>query len=169
VVNIVGFDLSSRKIAGAVLMGRSPGSSFYFTIETPSKLKDRAVVLNYLREQLFPELEAFVEMAESPFVFVEHPVVGRAGAHATIVQAQVHGVVLEASLSSGAHGVYTVNNKTWKKDVVGNGGASKEQVREWLAANHPRLARMAGDDQDLVDATCVALYGRKIVERGKHL
>lgn len=51
-----------------------------------------------------------------------------------------------------------VDIPVWKQQVVGKGHASKDEVRDWLAANQPVLSAMSSS-QDLVDAACIALYG----------
>jgi hypothetical protein len=163
---IVGFDLSSRKLA-AVVLGDGLVRSEVF--EAPKKEKDRGRILAKFiteLEEFFTELTA---LDGSLWVYVEHPLKGRGGVHATIVQAQVQGLVLGTSVLFGASGAYHVNVTTWKKDVVGHGGADKDRVRGWLEVHHPDLAGLAGDDQDLVDASCVALYGRGVIERAGRL
>lgn len=54
---------------------------------------------------------------------------------------------------------------TWKKVVVGAGGASKERVSQVLAENYESYSRQCGGDQNRVDAVCIALYGRSQVGR----
>lgn len=158
---IFGMDLSSRKLAIVRLDDEYPTA---WTYEADKKEKDRGHILAYFSEEL-ENLFDEVMLGEDDFVFIEHPVVGRGGAHATIVQAQVQGVALATSVLCGAGGAYPVNVQTWKKDVVGHGGSNKDQVRAWLADHHPLLSELAGDDQDLVDASCVALYGRIVTDR----
>jgi Holliday junction resolvasome RuvABC endonuclease subunit len=136
------------------------------TFTVPTKLKDRAEVLTALSLDIEEWFNHEVYLADALWVFVEHPLVGRAGAHATIVQAQVQGVVLAEAIKAGAKAAYTVNVSSWKKTVVGNGSATKDHVAAWLAETHPVLAALAGTDQDLVDAACVALYGYDVIERG---
>lgn len=48
----------------------------------------------------------------------------------------------------------------WKKGTIGNGGASKERVSGWLSATHPAFFAACEEDQNLIDATCIALYGQ---------
>jgi Holliday junction resolvasome RuvABC endonuclease subunit len=159
---ILGIDPSSRKLACFVL---EPERSWTKCLTVPTKLKDRPEVLGRLDEQLD---ELFSEV-DFEAVFVEQPLVGRGGAHATIVQAQVQGLVLARANLAGTPGVYTVNVKSWKKRVVGNGNSDKAAVTAWLEEAHPVLAAMAGGDQDLVDAACIALYGREVMERAAKL
>lgn len=171
-MKILGIDLSSRKLAlfvtdaeGESLSVRSLMCS---TIEAPKKMKHRPDVLKYIHDEFASDLRTRFH-GEDFTVFIEHPLVGRAGAHATIVQAQVQGLVMMLSVQSGAAGVYEVNVQSWKKAVVGHGGADKDTIKSWLVDHHPLLAELAGDDQDLVDAACVALYGRDVVQRGDKL
>lgn len=49
-----------------------------------------------------------------------------------------------------------VHNKTWKKEVLGNGNASKDDI----AARSLLMFNIEGDcEQDIYDALCVAKYG----------
>lgn len=52
-----------------------------------------------------------------------------------------------------------VPNKTWKKEIIGNGNASKDDIRKWVVDHYKKV----GNDgpQDLYDAICIALYGVK--------
>lgn len=165
---VFGMDLSSRKLAIVQLDLETDGNFAFWTFTADKKEKNRGKVLAYLNEEL-DSLFDIVMLGEDDYVFVEHPVVGRGGAHATIVQAQVQGVVLSSSVLCGASGVYPVNVQTWKKDIVGNGRADKDRVREFLSESHPLLSELAGEDQDLVDASCVALYGKDVIHRGEAL
>lgn len=65
--------------------------------------------------------------------------------------------------------VRLVNVGTWKKDVVGDGHANKDSVRDYIHVTHGAYAPLCGDDQDLYDACCIALYGRQIMERAATL
>lgn len=52
---------------------------------------------------------------------------------------------------------FIIDNKSWKKDVLGNGNASKEDIM--------RFAKVKwGDEiktQDEADAACIAMYGKR--------
>ncbi len=63
----------------------------------------------------------------------------------------------------------TVNVMAWKKDIVGKGNASKDEVAAWLEVHHPDYYEQCHGDQNLVDATCVALYGRLVMDRAEVL
>lgn len=165
---VFGMDLSSRKLAIVRLDLDDNNEPTVWTFMADRKEKNRGNVLAHFSEEL-DSLFDVVMLDEADYVFIEQPVVGRGGVHSTIVQAQVQGVVLAMAVLCGAGGAYPVNVKTWKKDIVGHGGADKDKVRAWLADHHPVLSELAGEDQDLVDASCVALYGKSVIERGEAL
>lgn len=159
-VQVIGVDLSSRKIA---LVWETEDGYDSQTISV-KKAAFRARELNELQMELGPLLSKIAVNADETYVYIEAPVVGRGGARPTILQSQVDGVV-QAVAYPFATGTYSVNNKTWKKAVVGNGNSKKEDVAAWLAADHPVLDRLCDADQDLVDAACVCLYGRDVIDR----
>jgi len=90
-------------------------------------------------------------------VYMEMPLVGRS-AHSTIVQAQVGGAVLAAADNAGVE-IHLVNVNTWKKQVVGKGNSTKEDVAEWLSNNWPDAYTLCSGDQDLVDASALNRFG----------
>lgn len=65
--------------------------------------------------------------------------------------------------------VRLVNVATWKSQVVGDGHANKDSVRDYIHVTHGSYAPLCGDDQDLYDAACIALYGRQTMERARDL
>ncbi len=74
--------------------------------------------------------------------------------------AQTAGALLSAIDSP----CYLVPVTSWKKDVVGKGNASKEEVAKWLEEfQNPRYLACEGD-QNRIDATCIAMYGEAIVD-----
>ena len=158
---IIGADLSSRTLAFV-------DEDESVKLGVPKSMRDRSEIL----QELFLMTIGYLSGKggeEKFYLFVEDPVVGRGGSRATILQSQVHGVVLTVAVQSGSLGVYGVNNKTWKRSVVGNGNATKDEVTDWLRANHPALAKRAGEDQDLVDASCIYLHGRGIIQQGERI
>ncbi len=165
-LTVMGIDPSSRKIAA---IGHTDDLGWFSqTWSVPTKVKERCVVLHEFVEP-YAQFVSSLVVHGPVWVFVENPVVGRGGPHATIVQAQVQGLIMGLSMDSGAQAVYPVNVQTWKKAIVGKGNASKPDVAAWLGAHRPALADMAGDDQDLVDAACIALYGIDVIQRGEQL
>jgi Holliday junction resolvasome RuvABC endonuclease subunit len=97
--------------------------------------------------------------SEPIHAFIESPVVGRAGPRATMVQAFTSGAI-QAQLVQGGATVELVNVSSWKRDIVGHGHASKDDVAECLRLRWPTFVRGAGGDQDLHDAAAIAIWGK---------
>jgi Holliday junction resolvasome RuvABC endonuclease subunit len=100
------------------------------------------------------------------YVFIEEPLVGR-GVKASMQISQVAGAIMAKMALEAIH-TELVNVKHWKKDVCGNGNASKEDVDLWLSTTHPSYADACGDDrhrQDNVDACCIGLFGLATIKR----
>lgn len=90
------------------------------------------------------------------WAYIETPVMG-VNAKALRDQAQVVGMLRYHLWMSGiSHSL--VDNGTWKKAVLGNGHASKEEI----AAYAQRVLGIdKGHPQDVYDAACIAHYGRQ--------
>lgn len=98
------------------------------------------------------------------YVFIEDAVVGRSVA-STKVQAYTNGGV-QAAAFSRANLVHLVNVKSWKKNIVGNGNASKEQVAEHIRTDWTEAFEASKNDQDLLDAAAICLHGVQAVRGG---
>lgn len=68
---------------------------------------------------------------------------------------QVAGVVL----CNNAANSELVPVDTWKLYVAGKGGLSKELVASYLQKHFLAYSELCAGDQNLIDATCIALYG----------
>jgi Holliday junction resolvasome RuvABC endonuclease subunit len=95
------------------------------------------------------------------WVYIETPVLaqfrGKANAKALRDQAQVVGMIRywlwEQNLPHSM-----VDNGTWKKSVLGNGKASKQETADYAQ----RVLGLLEDiPQDVYDAACIAEFGRK--------
>lgn len=53
---------------------------------------------------------------------------------------------------------YWVNVATWKREIVGNGNATKEQIQEWVRSRGWDFA-----EEDWFDAFCIRELGKRIV------
>ena len=104
---------------------------------------------------------------EPDHVFIEDTLIGN-NKNYSIRLSQTMGAVL-AALSPITKkmpmGVYLVNNKTWKKEVVGNGNANKNSVKNYIEQKNSAYAALCGNDQDRFDAACIGYYGVVIAER----
>jgi Holliday junction resolvasome RuvABC endonuclease subunit len=92
-------------------------------------------------------------------IWIEDPVVGRAGIRSSVVQAFVSGAA-QAAFQSLGWTVQMVNVQRWKAVVVGNGHASKDDIASAVTQHWPDAARITSSDGDLTDAAAIALYGR---------
>lgn len=52
--------------------------------------------------------------------------------------------------------------RVWKKELLGNGNAGKDHIRDWLTTHRPALAA-AADTQDELDAFCIGTHGLQVV------
>lgn len=160
----VGVDLSSRKFAAVAVRGESI-LLHQFRGDSPKEEPPRWEWFYDIGMEFFQGVSE-----DGPFtVFIEAPLMGRAGVRVTIGQAQVQGSLGLAALHSGTDGVYEVNVQTWKKDVVGRGNASKSDVRDaiegWLASRPSSRPGFPADNQDLCDALAIARYGTGVLTR----
>jgi Holliday junction resolvasome RuvABC endonuclease subunit len=145
---IFGIDVAMRKIAIAeITQPRVEVYELKKPIDRGQELRDMGFWLS--------ELVPWVREGE---VFLEAAVVaGARNIQSTIKVAQTIGAVMTV-----LPGVRQVAISSWKMATVGNGSASKDQVRDWLNRTHPDLALLCDGNQDLYDATCIALYGREM-------
>jgi len=95
--------------------------------------------------------------------FYELPVLGRGGFRSTMVQCFTSGAV-QGVLHERKCKTQPVNVSSWKKAVVGKGNADKGQVAEFLRLHWHTLYCSASGNQDVYDATAIALYGRQFLE-----
>lgn len=96
--------------------------------------------------------------------FYEMPILGRGGFRSTIVQCFTSGAV-QGAIYERECSAYPVNVSSWKKAVVGKGNADKGQVAEHLRLRWNAIYTAAEGNQDIYDATAIALYGRQILAK----
>lgn len=97
--------------------------------------------------------------------FYEMPILGRGGFRSTIVQCFTSGAV-QGAIYERKCSAYAVNVSSWKKAVVGKGNADKSQVAEYLRLRWNAIYSAAEGNQDIYDATAIALYGRQVLAKG---
>jgi Holliday junction resolvasome RuvABC endonuclease subunit len=152
---IWGIDLGVRSAFLACLDGDE--LVYVEKIEIPSKVV-RSIELDHLvaqaREFIAPEDDVFLEAP---------PMAGPRNIGTFGELHQTLGALLSCV------GGRTVNVMSWKKDVVGKGNATKDEVTEWLRVHHPGYHAQCRGNQNLVDATCIALYGSLVMDRAEVL
>lgn len=118
-------------------------------------------------------LEALAVIAEAAFnavvtskathVVVESPIIGVSrNLRVGISLGMVAGALCVAVRQTGA-GVALAAPAEWKKGVTGRGNAKKEEIALWLAIHHPKWYANC-TSQDAVDATCLALYSKRLLD-----
>lgn len=160
---VIGVDPSSRKLA-AVVSAIGYEDAVYTRVKTLPQDKPTSCLM------AFEWMRALVEEQSSTdvYVFIELPVLGRGGPGSTIPQAQVNGALLAGGQRAGAD-VNLVNNARVKKEVVGRGNATKDDIRDWVRQDWPSLYADIESDQDLCDSAMIYVYGKKVVEHRDHI
>ena len=163
-MRVLGIDLGIRKIACAALDGEAlvHAEAYEVDAELPRDLQLRSLAA-YAHDA--------AQLANADSVWIEDTIIGN-NRRFSIRLAETKGAVM-AGLSSLRlqHGtdIRLVDNNTWKKVVVGQGHATKDQVKDYINVSRGAYAPLCGDDQDLYDAACIGLYGATILERAEHL
>lgn len=163
-MSVVGIDLGISKIAVVVVFDDILMSPYIYEC-SPGKPRD--VVLHELG--VFAHTAIVTHAATS--IWIEDTLIGNNRKY-SIKLSETKGAVmsyLSHLRTSQGVDIQLVNNQTWKREIVGSGNADKEAVRNHIYDTHPAYAALCGDDQDLYDASCVALYGRQVTERAQHL
>ena len=161
---IWGVDLGVRSFYAAGLDGDQL-TLHSRVMATPKKVKeqpgnDRACELAYLAEEL-----SEIVVAGDIVVIEEPPMAGSRNPRTFLRLAQTCGVLAAAACSRGAE-VHFVPVDTWKMTIIGKGGVDKESVSRALSALSSRYSAQCEGNQNSVDATCIALYGRTLTTRG---
>lgn len=160
-MSVVGVDLGINKVA----LVYSDGQDQHFaSIHAPESRKSRPRILRELASYVYDTCS----LHRPDSVWIEDTLIGNNRMY-SIKLAETKGAVMAALAGIPGLDVQLVNVSTWKKEIVGNGKADKDAVRNHIRETHGAYAPLCGEDQDLYDATCVALYGLRIIERAKHL
>lgn len=164
-MTLIGVDLGTRKVTIAVFTEGDSGHRLYWTetFEVEEEIPRGHVLLALAR---YVHDEAISYSADQ--VWVEDVIVGNNRKY-SIQLAQVLGAVMAQLARIKGLDQRVVDNKAWKREIVGNGNASKDMVREYIHVTHPDYALLCGEDQDSYDATCIGLYGIRITARALKL
>lgn len=158
--SVIGIDPSSRKLAAVYgVVGNEPNVEY--TVEKLPQDKPTACLIAY--EWMHHLVVGQKATGQKVYAAIELPVLGRGGPGSTIPQAQINGALLAGAQAAGAI-VILVNNARAKKEVVGKGNASKDDIRRWVKQAWPSLYSEIKNDQDLCDSTMIYMYGRKTVD-----
>lgn len=99
-----------------------------------------------------------VATTQASCVAVEAPIVGISRNLRTGIRlGMVAGALVTSVRQAGAHALL-VPPASWKAAIVGRGNAGKPDVSQWLRGRYPDWWDSCEGSQDLVDATCLALF-----------
>lgn len=145
---IYGVDVGSRRLAVA-----DPAQSHYETLVLPSvkkvhQVEDIPLLGDWLADTV----------PRGALVVLELPFRGSvAGNIDTAVRlSQVAGAVIAKHRGPCVQ----VRPNVWKKAVIGHGGANKAAISAWVREHHPAISEACEEDEDLLDAACMGLYGQ---------
>jgi|SRR3954464_7065652 Holliday junction resolvasome RuvABC endonuclease subunit len=166
-MTLLGIDLGIAKVAVAIFSEGSYGRTLVDVIAHTSTSPTRDEQLAELAS-VSHNLAVFYK---ADWCFIEEPIVGNNPKY-SLKLAQTCGAVMgKLSHLRGQQSldIRLVGNKTWKKEVLGNGNSSKDVIRSWVNEHHPAYAALCGEDQDEFDACCVGLYGLGLLDRARQL
>jgi Holliday junction resolvasome RuvABC endonuclease subunit len=137
-------------------IGSSLNVGYFFETDKKGRYQEIAFMRDRLKDFVKP----------SSLIFIEEP--PRAGSLNIRTALQLNQTV--GALMAAHEGMsYLVPVSSWKKAVVGNGSADKKLVSSWLADKYPRWHARCQDNQNIMDAVCIALYGQKVVDASDSL
>jgi Holliday junction resolvasome RuvABC endonuclease subunit len=163
-VYVCGIDPSSKKLVAVIttLTSFRPEVHVVALPEGPPNRQRACTLADKWLSALLYDYE------DNLHIFLEEPVLGRGGAKATIPQSQVNGALL-ASAGRLDVVVHPVNNARWKKEVIGNGNASKERIAKVMGERWSELRAIAKGDQDVFDAGAINRYGVHVLGVQRHM
>lgn len=124
----------------------------------------KRAALYQFAQDYFWNLEQKREPGQSIHVFCEEPLALKNG-KTTRVLALATGAIWAAHLQFDITW-WWVDVSSWKKEIVGNGNAKKEMVKEWVWINAILLdaeLEKYNKELDFYDAHCLMLYGQNRV------
>ena len=148
-MKILGVDCSTKLIAiFSIEDGTGSGTTF-------SASKDE--IDSWFRAQdMFRKMVGYIMKEKPDMVYVENSPYLQNIKTTLQIYTVVDAVRFACSLNSVP--VQTVEVTSWKKDILGNGKASKEAIMEFAKA---KWGAKIIKNQDIADAACICLYGWK--------
>lgn len=170
--NIIGIDPAARKLAMwfSSMKGAQPVP--VFTKLPMDDAEACGMAFRTFSEKLAAEQELWTGLKQAPrFIVYMEKSISRGNPHASLVQAHGVGALLAAASEYRAE-VHRVDNMTWKKALIGNGRAEKDEIAEYATKRDPHLVELCDGNQDLIDALCIYWYGHQnypLIEKARKL
>jgi len=157
-IAVVGVDLGLRKAHFFGIHDHGGVDLFDVTISSRTIRILRSIEL----KEIHSRVKEYYSGVTCPF-FVEEPVVaGARNMRVSLGIAQTSGAVISAIRGSS----YLIPVSSWKKETIGKGNATKEDVKAWLFDNkkpYSVACERTNSPQDYSDAACIAVYGSKML------
>ena len=147
-MKVVGIDIDSRKFGAVMIDGKLITDYFYLSL--CKNVDDRIA-------ELYDEVEKLLILWSPDKVFIESPIYIQNFLTTQAISetvgncksiCRIHKIAFE-----------TVPNKTWKKEIIGNGNCSKEDTKKYIIDKYPKFGK--DKEQDVYDALGICLWGIK--------
>lgn len=119
-------------------------------------------------EEIGAKVRVAAELLRPDAIWIEDILIGNNRKY-SINLAQTMGAVLASLGAKWADKTLWVNVATWKKEVIGNGHAKKEDIQNYIYTQDSAYSVLCGHDQDRFDAACIGYYGYIISKRAEAL
>ncbi len=155
-MKVWGIDPDTKAITVAMLRAADPVSTATL-VQSGQRAEDRIIGLLLTFREL---LETMVLQGTLPeYVYVEKPML-TVNAAATVAQSQIVGGI-RAYLTEFKIAHSLVDPGVWKKGLLGNGHATKDEIRLFAIR---AMGMGDGLKQDAYDAACIARWGQNNLE-----
>jgi len=150
-VKILGLDIDSKKF-GAVVFTDKKYTAYYFVISKKKETQERIFDLQC-------QFEKLIRSVKPDIIIIEDAIYAQNFKTSKFLSESIGNCKLTCKLLNIPF--VLVSNKTWKKEIVGNGGSTKEDIRNFCISKDKIFTTL---EQDVCDSYCIALYGVKIKE-----
>jgi len=154
-VRIVGIDPGSAVLALATCLTDTGGLFDYELIAPKFPKRTRA------QERYWPlicgvrQTEALTRQPD--YVYIEEPIYAGSFTATMALGMMIGGLIVVLNDLGIPYSL--VGNSTWKKQLIGRGNATKDEVQVWVRARFPEVPE--GLRQDVYDAIAIAEWGRQ--------
>lgn len=145
-MKIVGIDADSKKIA-AVIFENDQLESWHL-MESKNKDTQERIF------ELYFQFESFIKSKKPGKIFIEESIFCQNFLTSKAITEVLANCKLLCKLNLVPFEM--VQNKTWKKHIIGNGNATKEDIKKFVVKKYPQLEK---EPQDIADALCICMWG----------
>lgn len=147
-MKVLGCDCSTKSIGCVMLDSKS--DEYFCCSLLESKEKDTIV----RSEELFFLFKGLLEAWVPDIVYIEQAVYCNNIKTTLTIDSVVNGIKYNCILANIPYQI--IDNKSWKKQVLGNGKASKEDIMKFAKIRFPGKIY---NNQDLADSSLISLFG----------